>query len=148
MKQTISIILALFMIIMAVPVAAFPANANIGELAAKDKAMEVDLRMITGDSTYSVTRTCKICHMYGVEVYCVGGSSMAPDVACPVYGHQSCTITQRVVGSANAFCTKCGSYGYDWGDYPSSDGFVGHIDTCVHTYDGVKYYTCVYGPRG
>lgn len=103
------------------------------------------LSMITGDSTpYQVTRTCQLCNNRVAEVYCVPSDTYASDVACPLTAHQPCTITERKVGYANAWCPTCGkSYGWDW-----ESG--GHIDSCVHeSNSGTLSYpnVCNYGPR-
>lgn len=102
----------------------------------------ITLDMITGQcSTYSVTRTCKYCYNNVATVYCVGGSSYAGDVACSISSHLPCTITQRKLGYANAYCSSCGvSYVWD----------SGHIDSCVHdsVLGSLSYPNlCNYGTR-
>lgn len=87
----------------------------------------ITLDMITGQcSTYSVTRTCRNCHNATATVSCAGGSSYAGDVTCSISSHLPCTITERLLAYANAYCSYCKtSYGWDW-----ETG--GHIDSCVH----------------
>lgn len=101
--------------------------------------------MITGGSSpLQVTRTCKYCNNRVAEVYCVSSSEYAPDVPCSLTSHQPCTIEQRKVGYANAWCSYCQkSYGWDW-----ESG--GHIDSCIHdSNSGIIEYpnVCNYGPR-